>query len=108
METMLRSIKCDCHCDQESNMVMVMVMVHICVYLWEEGRGGEIPPTMGRWGGGEFPPPGMKSPPLRDTQVGGKSPPGGISLLLGKEIHGKDVDFLSMCRISFSQSSTLS
>ena len=101
METMLRSIKCDCHCDQESNMVMVMV--------WEELRGGgEIPPTMGRWGGGEFPPPGMKSPPLRDTQVGGKSPPGGISLLLGKEIHGKDIDFLSMCRISFSQSSTLS
>ena len=71
METMLRSIKCDCHCDQESNMVMVMVMVSVMVMVmvhirivgrWKRGRGGNSPP-LGRWGGGEFPPPGWKSPP---------------------------------------------
>ena len=103
METMLRSIKCDCHCDQESKMVMV----HIKTLEKSEGGGGN-PPTMGRWGGGEFPPPGLKSPPLRDTEVGGKSPPGGDIPTPWKEVHGKDVDFLSICRISFLQSSTLS
>ena len=86
---MLRSIKCDCHCDQESNMVMVMVMgmvsvmvmvmvmVHIrIVGRWKRGRGGNSPP-LGRWGGGGIPSPGVEIPPLRDTEVGGKSPPGG-------------------------------
>ena len=55
METMLRSIKCDCHCDQESNMVMVMV--------WEELRGGGNPPHYGTLGWGGIPSPGDEIPP---------------------------------------------
>ena len=41
----------------------------------EEG-GGNSPP-LGRWGGGGILSPGVEIPPLKDTDVGGKSPPGG-------------------------------
>ena len=54
----------------------------------EEGEGGNSPP-LGRWGGGGIPSPGVEIPPLRDTEVGGKSPPGGISLLLEKKFTEK-------------------
>ena len=94
METMLRSIKCDCHCDQESNMVMVIVMVIVMVMVmvhikivgrWKRG----IPPsrTLG-WGGNSLPR-GGNPPPLGTLRWGGNPPLGGFPYSLGKKFTEK-------------------